>query len=98
MIEFGRSINLDNVDFGKIVSDDMMSMEVISRQLDKPVDVLDLSDWQINVLQSNGFGKVRSVLSAGEKMLQARIRGVGEVRSRQMVNAAKSAILEYLLG
>jgi hypothetical protein len=98
MIEFGRNINIDNVDFSQLVSEDMMSMEVILRQLDKPVNVLDLTEWQISVLTSNGFGKVQAVLSAGEKTLREKIYGVGEVRSRQMVNAAKSAILEYLLG
>jgi hypothetical protein len=99
MIEFGRQHPaLEGVAFKQVVSEDMMSMEVINNQLGKPVSVLDLSQWQIGVLQENGFSTVRRVLDAGEKKLREKIFRVGEVRSRQMVNAAKSAILEYLLG
>ncbi len=98
MIEFGRNIPLGNLSISKVMDDDMMSMAVVSRQLSNSVDALDLSDWQISVLKSNGFGEVRDVLMAGEDTLRRKIFGVGEIRSRQMVNAAKSAILEYLLG
>lgn len=99
MVEFGKNHSIfEKAAFDTIVSDDMLSMEVVTSQLSQPVAVLDLSGWQCGVLRDNGFSTVGDVLSAGEETLRKKIYMVGEVRSRQMVNAAKSAILEYLLG
>ncbi|MBL1459121.1 MAG: hypothetical protein COA34_014895 [Methylophaga sp.] len=98
MIEFGKNHqSFGDVEFEFEVSDDMLSIGVVQAQLAEPVEVLDLSEWQISKLDSNGFNDVGDVLSAGEDELR-RIYMVGEVRSRQMYNAAKAAMLEYLLG
>ncbi|MBK8234206.1 MAG: hypothetical protein IPK74_01495 [Deltaproteobacteria bacterium] len=69
----------------------------LQRQLDKPIDVLDLSDWQLSKLRELSLTNVRSVLNATEADLQ-KAYYVGEVRSRQMKNAAIAAVLEYLSG
>ncbi|MCG5243319.1 hypothetical protein ACIU1J_04815 [Azospirillum doebereinerae] len=99
MIEFGPKHSVfEKVAFKKVVSEDMLSATVVRQQLNRSVDVLDLSDWQKKTLKGNGYGIVENILQAGEEALRSNIRGIGEVRSRQIVNAAKSAILEYLLG
>lgn len=70
---------------------------VLERQLDKSVDVLDVTDWQKECLHKLNLHKVRQVLQATEEALQA-ARYVGEKRSRRMKNAAIAAVYEYLSG
>jgi len=71
--------------------------EVLQGQLEKPVSVLDISDWQREGLLSLGLNTVGDVLHASETKLQE-IAYVGEVRSRRMRNAAMAAVYEYLSG
>jgi hypothetical protein len=70
---------------------------VVQGQLDKPITVLDISDWQRQELLSLGLNTVGDVLHASEIKLQE-IAYVGPVRSRRMRNAAMAAVLEYLSG
>jgi len=72
-------------------------VHVLQRQLEKPVDVLDITDWQRQGLLGLGLKTVGDVLHASETKLQ-QISYVGEVRSRRMRNAAITAVYEYLSG
>lgn len=71
--------------------------EVLQRQLIKPIDVLDITEWQGTRLRELGLTTVGDVLHASETKLQE-IAYVGEVRSRRMRNAALAAVYEYLSG
>lgn len=75
-------------------SDVSISLE---RQLDKSINVLDITEWQKDCLNQLNLYKIGQVLQATEKDLQA-ARYVGEKRARQMKNAATAAVYEYLSG
>jgi hypothetical protein len=71
--------------------------EVLAKQLSKPIEVLDITEWQQTTLQSLGLLTVGDVLHATETKLQEAVY-VGEKRSRRMRNAAIAAVYEYLSG
>ena len=70
---------------------------VLKRQLDKQLDVLDITDWQRTKLHELGLSTVGDVLLASESELQT-LSYVGEKRSRRIRNAAMAAVFEYLSG
>jgi len=70
---------------------------VLKRQLDKSIDVLDITPWQRSSLRQLGLETIGDVLHATETKLQ-QIAYVGEKRSRRMRNAAIAAVFEYLSG
>ena len=71
--------------------------EVLQRQLEKPIDVLDIRDWQKERLHGLELDTVGNVLQAPETKLQDAYY-VGPVRSRKIRNAALAAVFEYLSG
>ena len=71
--------------------------EALRQRLAQSVRVLDLTDWQKETLEKNGFMTIRDVLGATDLELQ-RFYYVGPHRSRQMKNAAEVSVLEYLSG
>ncbi len=71
--------------------------EVLTKQLSKPIEVLDISEWQKSTLHSLGLPTIGSVLHATETKLQEAAY-VGEKRSRRIRNAAIAAVYEYLSG
>lgn len=66
-------------------------------QLAKPLGVLDVTDWQRQKLVELGLQTVEQVLGATEEKLKE-AHYVGDVRARQMRNAAVASVLEYLSG
>ena len=70
---------------------------VLNRQLEKSINVLDITDYQAECLHGLGLDTVGSVLRATETKLQQAYY-IGEVRSRRMRNAAIAAVYEYLSG
>lgn len=71
--------------------------EVIEEQLQKPVRVLDLSAHQKSALASISINTVGETLSSSEANFQ-RAYYIGPKRSRQIMNTATAAVLEYLSG
>jgi hypothetical protein len=69
----------------------------LNTQLEKPIAVLDLSDWQKSKLVELGLATVGDVLNATEEKLKEALY-IGDVRARRMRNAAVAAVLEYLSG
>jgi hypothetical protein len=69
----------------------------LERQLAKPVEVLDLTQWQKDKLTELGLATVGEVLEATEEQLKL-AKYVGDVRARRMRNAAVASVLEYLSG
>lgn len=68
-------------------------------KLNQPVSVLDLTNWQKKKLPTIDINTVKQLLNASEQDLQ-KIRYVGEIRSRRILNQAVAAIsvLEFLSG
>jgi hypothetical protein len=66
-------------------------------QLVRPVSVLDITDYQKEKLVAIGLPTVGDILRSDESVLQ-QIYYVGEKRSRRMMNAAVSSVLEFLSG
>lgn len=73
-------------------------LKILNQQLDKSIDILDLTKWQKNKLRENRLLIIRNILDKSEEDMKAEISGIGKVRSRQIRNAAIAAILEYLSG
>lgn len=71
--------------------------ELLQRQLQKSIEVLDITEYQMNGLRQLGLTSIGDVLHASETKLQE-IAWVGEKRSRRMRNTAMAAIFEYLSG
>jgi hypothetical protein len=98
MVEYGANhesytpiarLNVDELGDG--------SNELLSKQLKKSVDALDLTHFARSSLKNLGFDTVGKILAASENDFQ-QARGIGPVRSRQMMNVATTAVLEYLSG
>lgn len=70
---------------------------VLQRELNKSIDVLDLTEYQAEGLHSIGINTVGEALQASEYDFQ-RIFYVGPKRSRRMMNIAVASVLEYLSG
>lgn len=71
--------------------------DALMQQLQKDIDVLDVTDWQKSKLRELGLNRVGEVLKATESELK-KAGYVGNVRARQMRNAAEAAVFEYLSG
>jgi hypothetical protein len=70
---------------------------ILKKQLDKSVDVLDITPWQREKLLFLKLTMVGDVLRASEGKLQEAYY-VGEKRARRIRNAALAAVYEYLSG
>ncbi|MCP5531975.1 MAG: hypothetical protein H7A48_02260 [Akkermansiaceae bacterium] len=71
--------------------------DVISAQLQRSVNVLDLSDHQKSALLGIGINTIGEALSSSESKFQQAYY-IGPKRSRKMMNVATAAVLEYLSG
>jgi hypothetical protein len=98
MSEYGMNYSLYGELLDAIPSFEEADMsDVLNRELDKPVDVLDLSDWQKDALKSIQLLTIREILQSDEgKLRQAYY--VGEKRARRMKSAALASVYEYLNG
>ncbi|MEW1862554.1 DNA-directed RNA polymerase subunit alpha C-terminal domain-containing protein [Streptomyces sp. NPDC088194] len=85
---------LDKFSLGGLESEGNQALDA---QLQRSIDRLDLSEFQLNSLKSLNFKTIGEVLGADEKdFMQAHY--VGPKRSRKMRNSAIAAVLEYLSG
>lgn len=71
--------------------------QALMSQLAKPIDALDITAWQKSKLVELKLMTVADVLRATENELK-KANYVGDVRARQMRNAAEAAVYEYLSG
>lgn len=85
------------VDVKPTLSDESLGRAAFNERISKSVDVLDLTDWQKEVLHTLNLHTLADVLNATEADLQ-KAYYVGEKRSRRMRNAAFAAVYEYLSG
>jgi len=85
------------VDAKPTLDDESLGREAFIERISKPIDVLDLTDWQKDVLRTLKLHTLADLLNATEADLK-KAYYVGEVRSRRMRNAAFAAVYEYLSG
>lgn len=79
------------------LEDIAVNREALASQLAKPIDVLDITPWQKSKLSELNLTTVRDVLKVNEQDLM-KADYIGNVRARQMRNAAEAAVFEYLSG
>lgn len=98
MVEYGANHPqyrpLDGVSLASIVSDGNQALEA---QLERSVDCLDLTKFQLAKLKDLELTTIGQVLMSGEDDFK-RAYYVGDKRARQIRNAAETAVLEYLSG
>ena len=71
--------------------------ECLKKQLSKSIEVLEITQWQKSKLVELNVKTIGELLLSTEsKLMQAYY--VGEVKARQMKNAAMAAVFEYLFG
>ena len=80
---------------GPVVEADLSA--IITAQLQKPLSVLELSDYQRNALNNIGINTIGNALSSTEETFQ-KAYYIGPKRSRRIMNVATAAVLEYLSG
>ncbi len=98
MTEFGakHAAYNDIQDLHPDVSDPDWS-KTLHEQLQKSIDILDVTDWQkkkLNEAKLNTIGKILELTAEDLK----KIYYVGDVRSRRIYGAAQAAVYEYLSG
>lgn len=99
MTEFGEShIAFNDLrDVRDSLEDIAVNRAALAAQLAKPIDVLDITLWQKTKLLELRLTTVRDVLNVKEQDLM-KADYIGNVRARQMRNAAEAAVFEYLSG
>lgn len=98
MTEFG----MNNAAFESLMSSGISEKHIdlstqLKTQLEKPIDLLDLTAWQKEKLHGENLHTIDDVLRASEIDIMNAYY-VGDVRARQMKNSAYAAIYEYLAG
>ncbi len=71
--------------------------EILAKELAKPIDVLDLSDWIKETLKGINILTVRDILTTTEANLKTAYY-VGDKRARIVKSAATTSVYEYLNG
>jgi DNA-directed RNA polymerase alpha subunit len=70
---------------------------ILENELDKSIDVLDLSSWIRDTLRTININTVKDILSTTETYLKTAYY-VGEKRARLVKSAATASVYEYLNG
>lgn len=65
--------------------------------LNKPIDILDIYEYQKAEIKKEGFCKLIDILNASEVDLQ-KAHLIGPVRARTIYNSSMNAVLEYIIG
>ena len=65
--------------------------------LSKPVDILDIYEYQKTEIKKAGFNRLYDILNANEEDLQKAYL-IGPVRARNILNLSMHALLEYIAG
>lgn len=99
MTEFGanHSSYSDLSENDGTLEDFAVNREALMQQLGKDIEVLDITWWQKSKLRELELHTVGQLLKATEQDLK-KAEYVGNIRARQMRNAAEAAVFEYLSG
>lgn len=98
MVEFGANHfayrSIQDFPLGQLEQDGNVALEA---RLASPISGLDLTAFQKSKLSDLGLNTIGEVLNSDEETFKT-LHYVGEVRARQMRNAAHMAVIEYLSG
>jgi hypothetical protein len=98
MQEFGANHSaFKRLDKDLLGADDGLRRVALETRMKQPLDLLDLTGFQKSKLRELGLQSIGDVIEADEAQFRT-LRYVGQVRSRQMRNAAVTAVIEYLSG
>ena len=71
--------------------------DTLQEQLNKGIDLLDLTDWQKQKLHELSINTIGELIDTPEERLK-KVRYIADVRARNIKNAGIAAVCEYLLG
>ena len=71
--------------------------DTLQEQLNKGVDLLDLTDWQKQKLHELSINTIGELIDTPEERLK-KVKYIADVRARNIKNAGIAAVCEYLLG
>lgn len=94
MSEYGANYPAYQSIQGKIVGTET---DALKEQLDKTIDLLELTDWQKQKMHEISINTIGELISAPEEKLK-QARYIADVRARTIKNAGIAAVCEYLLG
>ena len=94
MSEYGANYPSFQSIQGKIVGTET---DILKEQLNKSIDLLDLTDWQKQKMHEIAINTIGELISAPENKLK-QAKYIANVRSRTIKNAGIAAGCEYLLG
>ncbi|MGF6989799.1 hypothetical protein M2150_001042 [Lachnospiraceae bacterium PM6-15] len=98
MTEFGMNNGAFDSLIKSGISDKQIDLSIqLKSQMEKSIDILDLTPWQKDKLHGENLNTIDDVLRASESDIMNAYY-VGDVRARQMKNSAYAAIYEYLAG
>lgn len=98
MSEYGASNSCyEPLSSKKLIELEASNNQFLQDQLAKSIDFLDLTDWQKEKLHSVSINTIGELAASNESAVM-KAYYVGEVRAKQMKNAAYAALFEYLLG
>jgi len=80
-----------------LIQDDDLRHTALQHRLEQPASILDLTPWQKRKLKELKLSTIGDVLEAKESLFRT-LYYVGDVRARQIRNAAVTAVIEYLSG
>lgn len=94
MSEYGANYPVYQGVQGKIVGSET---DALKEQLDKSIDLLELTDWQKQKMHEISIDTIGDLISAPEEKLK-QAKYIADVRARTIKNAGIAAVCEYLLG
>ncbi|TKW61394.1 MAG: hypothetical protein DI628_01850 [Blastochloris viridis] len=97
MTEFGANHSAFKPVLEKKIDIDGVKSFNLANQLKKSISVLDLTSWQKSKLDEMSIKTIEDLLTSTEQKLKT-ANYVGDVRARQMKNAAFASVFEYLSG
>lgn len=94
MSEYGANQSIFNKIQGCVVGTET---DALKEQLDKNIDLLDLTEWQKQKMHEISINTIGELISAPEERLK-QVKNIANVRARTIRNAGIAAVCEYLIG
>lgn len=80
-----------------LLNENSLNSSILGQQLQKDIQILDLTDFQKKTLISVGIKTIADILKATDAKIQE-AKGIGIAKTRKIRNAAYTAVFEYLSG
>jgi hypothetical protein len=98
MSEYGMNYSAFNELLKELPSFNEIDLsDILKRELEREIDVLDLSGWQIKALKQIGIQYIKDIIQTTDEYLKSAYY-IGDKRARRMRSAALASVYEYLNG